>query len=87
MYLVILDYVVEPICCKKQQKKVPNQLLVCGIGDLNDSKLTPSDSPDHQGSILYHSELQRSPIPQTRNWPGTFFCCFLQQTGSKSLLP
>ena len=24
----------EPICCKNQQKKVPDQLLVCGIGDL-----------------------------------------------------
>ena len=23
----------EPVCCKKQQKKVPDQLLVCGIGD------------------------------------------------------
>ena len=25
---------VEPVSCKKQQKKVPNQLLVCGTGDL-----------------------------------------------------
>ena len=24
----------EPVCSKKQQKKVPDQLLVCGIGDL-----------------------------------------------------
>ena len=24
----------EPVYCKKQQKKVPDQLLVCGIGDL-----------------------------------------------------
>ena len=24
----------EPVCCKKQQKKVLDQLLVCGIGDL-----------------------------------------------------
>ena len=24
----------EPVCCKKQQKKVPDQLLVCGIGNL-----------------------------------------------------
>ena len=24
----------EPVCCKKQQKKIPDQLLVCGIGDL-----------------------------------------------------
>ena len=27
-------YLLEPVCCKKQQKKVPDQLLVCGIGDL-----------------------------------------------------
>jgi hypothetical protein len=24
----------EPVCCKKQQEKVPDQLLVCGIGEL-----------------------------------------------------
>ena len=24
----------EPVCCKKQQKKVPDQLLVCRIGEL-----------------------------------------------------
>ena len=24
----------EPVGCKKQQKKVPDQLVVCGIGDL-----------------------------------------------------
>ena len=28
--------------------------------------------------------LQRSPIPQTSNWSGTFFCCLLQQTGSSN---
>ena len=27
-------YILEPVCCKKQQKKVPDQLLVCGIEDL-----------------------------------------------------
>ena len=31
IYLVL---VIEPVCCKKQQKKVPGQLLVSGIGDL-----------------------------------------------------
>ena len=25
----------EPVCCKKKQKKVPDQLLVSGIGDLS----------------------------------------------------
>ena len=29
-----LYVVLEPVCCKKQQKKVPDQLLVCGIEDL-----------------------------------------------------
>ena len=24
----------EPVCCKKRQKIVPDQLLVCGVGDL-----------------------------------------------------
>ena len=27
--------------------------------------------------------LQRSPIPQTSNWSGTFFCFFLRQTSSR----
>ena len=26
--------ILEPVCCNKQQKKVPGQLLVCGIGNL-----------------------------------------------------
>ena len=26
--------ILEPVCCKKQQKIVPDQLLVCGVGDL-----------------------------------------------------
>ena len=29
-----VSYLLEPVCCKKQQKKVPDQLLVCRIGDL-----------------------------------------------------
>ena len=33
-YNFIKLYCLEPIFCKKQQKKVPDQLLVCGIGDL-----------------------------------------------------
>ena len=28
------DQPLEPVCCKIQQKKVPDQLLVCRIGDL-----------------------------------------------------
>ena len=62
----------EPVCCKKQQKKVPDQLLVCRIGDLwrtwmipNWLYMSPSDSPDHPGSILYHSES--SEVPYSTN--------------------
>ena len=29
--VVILD--LDPVCCKKRQKIVPGQLLVCGVGD------------------------------------------------------
>ena len=79
----------EPVCCKKQQKKIPDQLLVCGIGDFwrtwmipNWFYMSPSDTPDHPGSIYTIQNCQRSPIPQTSNWSGIFFCCFLQQTGS-----
>ena len=47
--------------------------------------MSPSDSPDHPGSILYPVQnLQWPPIPQTSNWSGTIFCCFLQQTGSST---
>ena len=35
------------------------------------------------GIIFIIQVLQRSLIPQTSNWPGTFFCCFLQQTSSR----
>ena len=60
----------EPVCCKKQQIKVPDQLLVCGIGDLwrtwmipNWLYMSPSDSLDHPGSILYHSAgIFRGPL-------------------------
>ena len=54
--------------CKKQQTKVPDQLLVCGIGDLWSTWMIPNwfymslgDSPDHPGSILYHSESSEVP--------------------------
>ena len=37
--------------------------------------MSPSDSPDHPGSILYQPfrVFKRSPILQTSNWSGTFF--------------
>ena len=30
--------ILEPVCCKKQQKAVPELLLVCGIGTSVDSE-------------------------------------------------
>ena len=46
----LLSYL-EPVCCKKHQKIVPDQLLVCRVGDLwrtwlilNESKLFPWSS-------------------------------------------
>ena len=58
----------EPVCCKKQQKKSSWQ--VSGLRnreplkDLNDSKLTVYESsyyPDHPRSILYHLESSEDP--------------------------
>ena len=44
VYHQLNTFVLELVCCKKQQKKVLDQLLVCGIGDLNDSKLIVYES-------------------------------------------
>ena len=61
----------EPVCCKKQQKNVPDQLLVYGIGNLRRTLMipnwfykSPSDSPDHPESILYHLwfEILKGPL-------------------------
>ena len=35
--------------------------------------MSPSDSPDHPGSIYTIQNLQRFPIPQISNWSGNFF--------------
>ena len=32
--IFLSEHLLEPICCKKQEKKVPDQLLICGNGDL-----------------------------------------------------
>ena len=47
--------------------------------------MSPSYSQDHLGSVWYYSKLQRALIPQTRNWSGTIFCPFLQQTRSRCI--
>ena len=57
---------VEPVCFKKQQKKVPNQLLVCGI--LNGIKLILDDHVNHLDSyksVWNHSGL--SEVPYSAN--------------------
>ena len=48
--------------------------------------MSPSDSPDHPGSMLYHSkssEVLYSTKPVTGQ---ELFCCFLQQNGSRTQL-
>ena len=51
-------------------KKVPDQLLVCGIGDHLDSYTISLES--------LRVPLFRKPVTGQE----LFFCCFLQQTGS-----
>ena len=57
-------YVLEPVCCKKQQKKVPDQLLVCEIGVLwrfwMVYKIDPgwSRSGESLGLIIYTISLE-----------------------------
>ena len=41
-----------------------------------------SDSPDHPGSILYHSESSEVSYYTNQELVRNFFCCFLHQTGS-----
>ena len=55
---------------------IPNWLYVYeskGGLDIQVIFMSPSDSADLPGSILYHSESSEVPIPLTSNWPGTFF--------------
>ena len=69
------------LCCKKEQKKVHDQLLVCEIWDpkslmgplkvLNGAKMILDDQENHldpfQISFVSFKVLQRSPISQTSN--------------------
>ena len=62
------DKFLEPVCCKKRQKIVPDQLLVWGVGDLwrtwripNWFWMSLSYSHDHLGSVWYHSEPSEGP--------------------------
>ena len=84
---------VEPVCIIKK-KFLTSYLFkpVCGIGIrgtlkiLKGIKLILDDQGNHLDSYNQFGiiqVLQRSTIPQTSNWSGTFLCCFLRQTGSR----
>ena len=71
----------ESVCCKKKQKKSswpvtslwnmgPLKILN-GIKWILDDQGNQLDSYWNQFGII--QDLQRSPIPQTSNWSGTFF--------------
>ena len=64
------ETILEPVCCKKQQKKVPDQLLACGIGDpliLKGKKLILDDQGNHLDSYTINLESFRS-------FRGPLFC-------------
>ena len=90
--IALCDLLVEPVCCKKWPKIVPDQLLVLEIRALkflNGTKLILDDlgiTWTHLNQFGILQVLQRSPTPQASNWSGTISCHFLQQTNSKCLL-
>ena len=59
----------EPVCCKKLQKIVPDQLLFWGVG-----------GPLKNLKFYTIQNLQMALIPQTSNWSETVFGHFLQQS-------
>jgi hypothetical protein len=71
------DKKLEPVCCKKQQKK--STWAVTGLWNrgrlkiLNGIKLILDDQGNHLDTFEIIQVLQRSPILQTSNWSGTFF--------------
>ena len=87
-----MSFILEPVCCKKQQKKVPDHLLVFGIGDLWRTWMIPnwlhtssSDFPVHPGSILYNLQIRGPLLHKPVTGQELFFCFFLQQTGSSKV--
>ena len=81
----------ELVCCKKRQKIVPDQLLVCGLGDLWRTWRFPSWFlmtklfPWSSWISLVPFRTFKGPLfpkPVCSNWSGTIFCRFLKQTGS-----
>ena len=72
--------ILEPVCCKKWQKKGQDQLLVCKIGDLRRTWMIQTDGIWVQViSLIIQDQLytvqnpKSFPIPQTSNWSGSFF--------------
>ena len=71
----------EPVCCKKQQKRFLTSYWFEEWGTSEDSKwykIDPVWSRESLGLVRYNQfgiiqVLQRSPTPQTSNWWGTFF--------------
>ena len=68
----------EQVCCKKRQEKVPDQLLVCEIGDLLRNLMIPnwfkmglSEFPDDDDQFGTIQNLWRSNIPQTTRYNKT----------------
>ena len=86
---VTMDWILEPVCCKKRQKIVPDQLLVWRIRasegfEWYQTLMIMGTIWTYLESVLNLQFLQRSPTLQTSNWSRTIFCPFLQQTVSKS---
>ena len=61
LFSISNSMLLEPVCCKKQQKKFLTSYWFAekGISEgpewFQADCISPSDSPDHPGSILYHS--------------------------------
>jgi hypothetical protein len=89
-------WLLEPVCCKKLQKKVTTKKLVGNHpsflidlkskGHLHHYKLqmSMSDPFNHLESIWYHSEPLKNPYSPNQFLGWDFLCRFLQQIGSWS---
>ena len=87
----LLPIILEPACCKKWQKIVPDQLLIWEVGDLwriwkipNWFYMSLSYSHDQLGLVWHNQNLQRAIISQISNWSGTIFDRFLLQIGFRT---
>ena len=86
---------VSPVYHTEWHKKVPDHLLVCGLGDLCEGSEWYQIDPRWSGESLRLIQnqfgiiqvLQRSSIPQTSNWSGTFFSSWYKKTALKGGYP